>query len=360
MSELKKTAFYDNHVEAGAKIVPFAGFSMPVQYPKGIVSEHNAVRTGVGVFDVSHMGEIEVSGDKALDFVQKIVTNDVSKLFPGRVQYAAMCYSDGGIVDDLLIYCQKDKYLLVVNASNLDKDYGWITSNNDMDVTITNTSDNISQLAVQGPKSRDVMKKLTDMDLDNLKYYYFLEGKVAGYDMLFARTGYTGELGYELYFPKEYSADVWKKIFDAGEEFGIEPIGLGARDSLRLEKGFSLYGNDIDQTTNPLEAGLGWITKLKKQDFIGKNALLAIKEKGLKRKIVPFILNERGIPRHGYKVIIEGKEAGEVTSGMFSQKLEKGIGMAYVPAEYAKKGGEINIQVRKQLIPATISTLPFV
>ncbi len=283
---MKKTRFYSVHKELGAKIIEYAGFEMPVQY-FSIIAEHKAVRNSVGVFDVSHMGEVFISGDKALDFVQEITTNDASKLFPGRVQYSAMCYPDGGIVDDLLVYRLGEKeFMLVINAANTDKDFKWMNENNKVSAKLENLSDEYSLLAVQGPNSKSVMMKLTNTDLDKLEYYHFIIAEVAGIDMILSRTGYTGELGYELYFKgnEKQAEDLWTKIFNAGKEFNILPIGLAARDSLRLEKGYCLYGNDIDQTTNPLEAGLGWITKLDKENFIGKEALLKIKSGRIEEK----------------------------------------------------------------------------
>ena len=272
---MKKTTFYNIHEKLGAKIVEFAGYLMPIQY-SSIIAEHKAVRNSVGVFDVSHMGEVFVSGEKALDFVQHITVNDASVLFPGRVQYSAMCYPDGGIVDDLLVYkLADDKFMLVVNASNIEKDFNWMKENNKFEVELKNLSDDYSLLAVQGPNSKEVVQKICEKNLD-LEYYHFMQAKVAGIDMIVSRTGYTGELGYELYFmgDEKTAATLWNKLFEAGKEYDIQPVGLAARDSLRLEMGFCLYGNDIDQTTNPLEAGLGWITKLKKQNFIAKDVLL--------------------------------------------------------------------------------------
>ena len=308
---MKKTKLYNAHEKLNAKIVEFAGFLMPVQYTS-IIAEHKAVRNSVGIFDVSHMGEVFIEGEKALDFVQHITINDASKLFPGRVQYSAMCYQDGGIVDDLLVYKLDDNnFMLVINAANIDKDINWMNDNNQFNVKITNPSDDYSLIAVQGPKSREVVQKICDHDL-NMEYYHFMKAKVAGIDMIISRTGYTGELGYELYFTGDVAAaeNVWNKILNAGSEFNIAPAGLAARDSLRLEMGFCLYGNDIDKTTNPLEAGLGWITKLKKDKFIGKDALLKIKADGLKRKLSPLVSTERVFPRHGYDITLNGKKIG--------------------------------------------------
>jgi len=358
---LKRTAFYDIHVGLGGKIVEFAGFEMPVQY-SGIVEEHQRVRTHVGVFDVSHMGEVEVRGAGALAFLQTITVNDVSRLSPGRVQYSAMCYENGGIVDDLLVYNMGDHYMVVINASNIEKDIAWMRENLQGDVLLTDASDATSLLAVQGPLSRATLQKITDVDLQPLEYYHWMRGKVAGEAMTISRTGYTGELGYELYFSSDRALGerVWRAVMDAGEEFGIGPTGLGARDTLRLDMGFCLYGNDIDQTTHPLEAGLGWITKLDKGPFIGHDVLVRAKQDGLKRKLVGFALEEKAFPRHGYPVSADGREVGTVTSGTFSPTLERGIGMGYVPAALAKPGTAIQIMIRNKPVPATVVTIPFI
>ena len=358
---LKRTAFYDIHVGLGGKIVEFAGFEMPVQY-SGIVEEHQRVRTHVGVFDVSHMGEVEVRGPGALAFLQKITVNDVSRLSPGGVQYSAMCYENGGIVDDLLVYNMGGHYMVVINASNTEKDIAWMRKNLQGDVLLTDVSDATSLLAVQGPLSRATLQKITDADLQPLEYYHWTRGKVAGEEMTISRTGYTGELGYELYFPSDRALGerVWRAVMDAGKEFGIGPTGLGARDTLRLEMGFCLYGNDIDQTTHPLEAGLGWITKLDKGPFIGHDVLVTAKKVGLKRKLVGFALEEKAFPRHGYPVSADGSEVGTVTSGTFSPTLERGIGMGYVPVALAKPGTTIQIMIRNKPVPATVVTIPFI
>lgn len=357
--ENKKTALYDLHVKLGAKMVPFAGFSMPVQY-HSIRDEHRRVRNTVGVFDVSHMGEIEISGPAALDMVQKLTTNDAAALDVGQVQYSAMCYEDGGIVDDLLVYRFKDKYFLVVNASNIDKDFNWMLRNKIENCSIKNVSDDYTQLAVQGRKAEATLQKLTAVNLAEMKYYWFAQGELGGVPMIISRTGYTGEPGFELYFANRYAEEIWNKVFEAGKEFDIEPIGLGARDSLRLEKKMCLYGNDIDRTTNPLEAGLGWITKLDKGDFIGSDILRKVKEEGVTRRLVAFVLDETGFPRHGYKITKDGAEVGHVTSGTVSPMLEKGIGLGYVKKEFSKIGMQIEIMVRKKAVPATIIKPPFV
>ncbi len=360
---LKRTAFYTIHKALGAKMVEFAGFEMPVHYPTGIVEEHKRVRSNVGVFDVSHMGEVEVHGPDALAFVQTVTVNDASKLTPGRVQYSAMCYENGGIVDDLLVYClEKDRYMLVVNAANIDKDVAWLKQNLTGNVVIENRSDEVSLLAVQGPHSRDTLQKLTMVDLSSIAYYHFVKGTLAGVEMIISRTGYTGELGFELYFPSDLETGkrVWDAVMEAGKEFNITAVGLGARDTLRLEMGFCLYGNDIDQTTHTLEAGLAWITKFDKGNFKGKETLLKAKAEGLKRKLVGFTLSGKAFPRHGYAIHANGTKVGDVTSGTFSPILDKGIGMGYVAAEYAKPGAEVAVVIRGQEVPATVTTLPFI
>ncbi|MCX6152123.1 MAG: glycine cleavage system aminomethyltransferase GcvT [Ignavibacteriales bacterium] len=358
---MKKTTLYSVHEKLGAKLIEFAGYMMPVQY-SSIIAEHKAIRNSVGVFDVSHMGEIFIKGKKALDFVQHITINDASKLTNGRVQYSAMCYPDGGIVDDLLVYKLNDEeFMLVVNASNKQKDYNWMIENNKFGVEILDLSDDYTLLAVQGPKSGDVLQKICNRTL-NLEYYHFFEAKCAKVNMIVSRTGYTGELGYELYFKgdEKVAENVWMHIFEAGREFNIQPIGLGARDSLRLEMGFCLYGNDIDQTTNPLEAGLGWITKLNKENFIAKDAILKVKADGLKRKLVPIISEEKSFPRHGYDLTLDGDKVGTITSGTVSPVLEKAIALGYVDSKFVKDDAQINFLIRGKEVPARITKLPFV
>ena len=358
---MKKTAFNNIHKKLGAKIVEFAGYEMPIQY-SSIIAEHKAVRNSVGVFDVSHMGEIFVTGDKALDFVQHITINDASKLFPGRVQYSAMCYPDGGIVDDLLVYKISDnEFLLVVNASNIEKDFNWMKENNKFGVSLNNRSDDYSLLAVQGPNSGGVLKKLVS-NMPELKYYHFTKGKVAGIDMIISRTGYTGELGYELYFTGDVSQaeKVWEEIFKAGKEFDIQPVGLAARDSLRLEMGYCLYGNDIDQTTNPIEAGLGWITKTDKGDFIGKDVILKAKQTGPGRKLVAMISDEKTFPRKGYDITAVGKKVGIITSGTVSPVLEKPVALGYVDKPFNAPGSEVAFKIRDKEFSAVVTKLPFV
>ncbi|HUX61062.1 MAG TPA: glycine cleavage system aminomethyltransferase GcvT [Ignavibacteriaceae bacterium] len=358
---MKKTNFFEIHQRLGAKIVEFAGYLMPIQYGS-IIGEHKAVRNSVGVFDVSHMGEVIVTGKNALEFVQNITVNDASKLSPGRVQYSAMCYPDGGIVDDLLVYKISDEqFMLVINASNIEKDFNWMNVNNSFNVKIENQSEEYSLLAVQGPSSKDVLQKICNRNLD-LEYYHFFHAKIAGYEMLISRTGYTGELGYELYFKgdRKMAEEVWNKIFEAGNEFNIQPVGLGARDSLRLEMGFCLYGNDIDQTTNPLEAGLGWITKLNKVNFIAKDVLLKIKSDGLKRKLIALSSEEKCFPRHGYDISISGKKIGTITSGTVSPVLEKPIALGYIDSNYSKEDSEVNFLIRGKESAAKVVGLPFV
>ncbi|HPO62026.1 MAG TPA: glycine cleavage system aminomethyltransferase GcvT [Candidatus Kapabacteria bacterium] len=362
---MKKTIFNELHIEKNAKMVEFAGFEMPIQYPKGIISEHKVVRNNVGVFDVSHMGEFEIDGKDALAYVQKITTNDASKLTAGKVQYSAFCLPSGGIVDDLLVYRKgENSFMLVVNGANIDKDFAWCEKNlPGFDVVLKNVSDEFNLLAIQGPKSIDTLQKLTKTNLFDIVYYSFELGKLAGVDMILSRTGYTGEIGFELYFRGDFNTakKVWDEVFKAGEEFGIEPVGLGCRDTLRLEKGYCLYGNDIDETTNPLEAGLGWITKINKGDFNGKDVIQKVKDEGLKRKLVAFTSEDKKfIPRHHYKIFSDNKEIGHVTSGNLSPTLDKPIGMGYVATEFATPGSEIQIEARGKHFPAVVVKLPFV
>ncbi|MGK9370050.1 glycine cleavage system aminomethyltransferase GcvT [Melioribacter sp. Ez-97] len=358
---MKTTKFYSVHQKLNAKIVDFAGFKMPIQYTS-IIEEHKAVRSSVGVFDVSHMGEIIIKGEKALDFVQYVTTNDASVLTDGRVQYSLLCYEDGGIVDDLLVYrINQNEYMFVVNAANKDKDYDWLLKNNKYDVEIKDESDEYSLLAVQGPNSNAVLQKICDREL-NLEYYRFFYAKIAGIDALISRTGYTGELGYEIYFKgdEDTAIKIWNSIFEAGKEFDIKPVGLGARDTLRLEMGYCLYGNDIDKSTNPLEASLGWVVKLKKNYFIGKEALLRIKENGLKRKLAPMVSHEKAFPRHGYEVTADGNIIGKITSGTVSPIIEKAIALGYIDINYASEGTKVNFLIRGKEIPATVTKLPFI
>jgi len=356
---MKRTALYQKHLDHHAKMVEFAGYEMPIQY-HSIREEHRRVRSTVGVFDVSHMGEIEIRGPKALEMVQQITINDAGQLEAGQVQYSAMCYEDGGIVDDLLVYRFSEYYLLVVNAANKDKDLEWILKNKIEGCDIVDTSDQITQIAVQGKKAEDTLQPLTSVILADIRYYWFAEGELAGAPMLISRTGYTGEPGFELYFGNQYADQVWDAVMEAGRKYDIGPVGLGARDSLRLEKKMCLYGNDIDATTNPLEAGLGWITKLDKGPFIGREAILKVKETGLNRKLVAFTLLTSGFPRHGYEIYADGTKIGDVTSGTVSPMLEKGIGLGYVNVAYAKIGTKIDIRIRDRMLPAEIIKPPFV
>lgn len=361
---MKSTIFHPMHVAAGAKMVSFAGFEMPIQYPTGILEEHRIVRTGVGVFDVSHMGEFEIRGADALALIQKITINDASKLEPGKAQYSAMCYPDGGIVDDLLVYHRGDHYMLVVNGANLDKDFAWVQQHaaEFPNVTVTNESDAVHLLAVQGPRSIETLQKLTTANLADVPYYSFIDGTLAGVPMIISRTGYTGELGFELYFRGDASvaASVVSALFDAGAEFGIAWIGLGARDTLRLEKGYCLYGNDIDQTTNPIEAGLGWITKLAKGTFNASDVIADVKARGPERKLVGFVmLTEKLLPRQGYEIVAHGETVGRVTSGNTSPGLGVGIGMGYVRTDLSAPGSQIEIKARGTTFPAEVRKLPF-
>lgn len=343
-------------------MVEFAGFEMPVQYTS-ILEEHRCVRRSVGIFDVSHMGEIEVRGEDAAAFIQKLTVNDASKLSQGKVQYSAMCYDDGGIVDDLLVNRFKDHFMLVVNASNIAKDFSWMKDHVFGDVNLVDRSDDVSLLAVQGPKSVDTLQKLTDIKLADIPYYTFVQGDLAGVETVISRTGYTGEIGFELYFSSDVttSENVWNSIMDAGKKFGIQPIGLGARDTLRLEMGYRLYGNDIDRGTNPLEAGLSWITKLDKGDFIGRDALVNIRQRGLKRKLVGFVIAEdKAFPRHGCEIRENGSSVGIVTSGTVSPILEKAIGMGYVSLPYSDIGKTLHIVIRSKEAKADVVKIPFI
>ena len=359
---LKTTPFTDIHIALGAKMADFAGFNMPIQYPTGIQEEHRIVREGVGVFDVSHMGEFWVKGEKALDFLQYITTNDVSRLDAGKAQYTCFPNGKGGIVDDLIIYkYSTTKYLLVVNAGNIDKDWAWVCEQNEKGnfaVNLENASSRYGQLAVQGPKATALLQQLTDADLSQIPYYSFREWSFAGVQgVLLSNTGYTGAGGFELYFDVKDAKQIWDALFEVGKnpDFDLKPIGLGARDSLRLEKWYCLYGHDIDDTTSPLEAGLGWITKFDAKDFIDKDFLLKQKAEGLTRKLVHFEMQERAIPRNGYTICdSEGHEIGHVTSGIMVPTTKVGIGMGYVQMPYTTKTNTIYINIREKLIPATI------
>ncbi|WP_412984841.1 glycine cleavage system aminomethyltransferase GcvT [Pontimicrobium sp. IMCC45349] len=357
---MKNIALSTTHEALGAKMVPFAGYNMPVQY-EGVNIEHETVRKAVGVFDVSHMGEFLIEGPNALDLIQKVTSNDASKLTIGKAQYSCFPNDDGGIVDDLIVYKVKEEtYLLVVNASNIEKDWNWIQSKNDVGADMKDISEDYSLLAIQGPKAVEAMQSLSSHDLSEIKFYNFIVGDFAGIDnVIISATGYTGSGGFEVYCKNSEVKQVWDKVLEAGADFGIKPIGLAARDTLRLEMGYCLYGNDIDDTTSPLEAGLGWITKFTKE-FTNSENLAAQKERGVERKLIAFELDDRGIPRQGYDIVDNnGKTIGNVTSGTQSPSLGKGIGLGYVPKVFASTGSKINIQIRKKAVPATVVKLPF-
>lgn len=358
LSAVKKTPLHDVHVSLGAKMVEFAGYFMPVQY-RGIIEEHHHVRRAVGVFDVSHMGEFEFRGPGALAFLQRMTINDVARLAPDQAQYSAMCYPDGGIVDDLIIYRLPDRYLAIVNAANLRKDWEWLQQEATPAAGMVDVSEQTGLLAVQGRHAQDTLQKLTAVHLSEIKYYWLAPGEVAGVPALISRTGYTGEDGFEIACDARHTVKVWEALFQAGREFKIEPIGLGARDTLRLEMKFCLYGNDIDQTTNPLEAGLGWITKLDKGDFIGREAIANAKAQGLHRKLVGFELPGRHLARHGYAILKDGATIGQVTSGTFSPSLQKAIGMGYVATTHSAVGTEVAVDVRGRSLAARLVTTPF-
>ena len=357
---MKKTALTHIHEALGAKMVPFAGYNMPVQY-EGVNAEHLTVRNAVGVFDVSHMGEFLIEGDTALDLIQKVTSNDASKLVVNQAQYSCMPNDTGGIVDDLIVYRIKENtYLMVVNASNIEKDWNWIKKHNDGGAIMRNLSDDYSLLAIQGPKAVEAMQSITSVDLASIPFYHFRIGDFAGIeDVIISATGYTGSGGFEIYCKNDEVEQVWNKVFEAGKDFGIKPIGLAARDTLRLEMGYCLYGNDIDDTTSPLEAGLGWITKFTK-DFINADYLKKQKEEGTKRLLRGFEITGKGIPRHGYDIVdAEGTKIGYVTSGTMSPSLKKGIGMGYIDKPHHKLGTEIFIKIRNKNISAQVVKLPF-
>lgn len=357
---MKNTALTHIHESLGAKMLPFAGYNMPITY-EGVNAEHETVRNAVGVFDVSHMGEFLLTGPNALALIQKVTSNDASVLTVGRVQYSCLPNNDGGIVDDLLVYKMKEEqYLLVVNASNIDKDWEWISSYNDMGVEMRNLSDDYSLLAIQGPKAIEALQPLTSTDLSAIKYYHFEVGNFAGIDnVIISATGYTGAGGFEIYCKNDEVEKIWNKVFEAGASFGIKPIGLAARDTLRLEMGFCLYGNDINDTTSPIEAGLGWITKFNKE-FTNSDNLKKQKEKGISRKLVGFEMQERAVPRHDYEIVDKsGNQIGIVTSGTMSPSLNKGIGLGYVTFDNSSIDSEIFIRIRKKDVPAKVVKLPF-
>lgn len=357
---LERTPLFDEHRALGAKLVPFAGYEMPVQYPTGIIEEHRAVRTRAGLFDVSHMGEFFVSGPDALALVQRVTTNDASSIEVGQAQYTVICLENGGAVDDCIVYRLPDRYMLVVNASNRAKDLEWIQSHaSGFDVEIVDRSDDIGLIAIQGPRASEILARICATDLAAIGYYRFAQGEVAGVAALISRTGYTGEDGFELYIAAADTVPVWRALLEAGASDGLIPAGLGARDSLRLEMGYALYGNDLDEEHTPLEAGLGWVVKLDKGDFIGRDALVKQKEAGVPRKLAAFVLKDRGFPRHGYTVRWQGDDAGLVTSGIHSPSLEQGIGLAWLPTEAAKAGTAIEIVVRDRPVAAEVVKPPF-
>ncbi len=358
---MKNTALTKTHEALGAKLVPFAGYNMPVSY-EGVNSEHETVRNGVGVFDVSHMGEFLISGPNALALIQKVTSNDASKLTVGKAQYSCLPNETGGIVDDLIVYrIKEERYLLVVNASNIEKDWNHISKYNaDFNAEMRNISEGFSLLAIQGPKAIAAMQSLTSVDLASIKFYNFVVGGFAGIDhVIISATGYTGSGGFEIYCKNDEVQQIWDKVFEAGADYGIKPIGLAARDTLRLEMGYCLYGNDINDKTSPFEAGLGWITKFTK-GFVNSEALAKEKEHGLKRKLIAFELDDRGIPRHDYDIVdSQGKKIGIVTSGTMSPSMGKGIGLGYVPKVFSDVGSKIHIQIRKKTVSATVVKLPF-
>ncbi len=361
---MKKTPLNQTHRELGARMVDFGGWDMPVQY-SGVIDEHQAVREAAGLFDVSHMGEVEVSGANALAYIQQLTINDAAKLVDGQVQYSAMCYPEGGVVDDVTLYrFSESRYLFCVNASNTDKDFAWmqqvLAESAMTEVTLTNRSDEFAQIALQGPKAEAILSTLTDVVLADLVYYHFCEGAVAGIEMIISRTGYTGEDGFELYLPAFSAVQLWQALMAAGTPHGLLPIGLGARDTLRLEKGYALYGHELSREISPLEGGLSWITKLDKEDFIGKAALVAQKTEGVPRRRVGLVMQERGIPRDGYAVFAGDREVGVVTSGTMSPSLKVGVALALVEPEAAREETELTVAIRNRRMVARVTRPPFV
>ncbi len=359
---LKRTPLYEEHVRLGAKVIPFAGFEMPVQYPAGVSAEHQSVRSAAGLFDVSHMGEFRLCGRGAIEFVNRLVTNDVSRLELGQAQYTVMCREDGGIIDDLLVYRFADKVRLVVNAANIEKDFSWVARGREQlgfgDVELSDESDGVALLALQGPESQAILAPLTDMDLSSIGYYRFAEGDVLRAPCVVSRTGYTGEDGFELYCEPASATALWKGLLKAGGD-RLQPVGLGARDTLRLEMGYALYGNDIDEETSPLEAGLGWTVKFNKGEFIGRTALLEQKENGVERQLVGFTLEERGFPRPGYAIRCEDEVVGTVRSGTVGPSVGVGIGTGYLPRERAAPGTALEILIRGRALRAEVTRMPF-
>lgn len=360
MSDLKRTPLYEEHLELGGKMVPFVGWKLPVQYPAGITAEHTAVRTAAGVFDVSHMGEFEVRGERAEEFVQYVTTNDVSAMDAGQAQYSTLLQPDGTVLDDLLVYRYADRWMLVVNGANRERDFAAIRPFAERyAVDLVDRTDEIALIALQGPLAEQILARVTNENLAEIRYYRFREGEVDGRRATISRTGYTGEDGFELYLPAADASALWRRLLEVGQVDGLVPAGLGARDSLRLEMGYALYGNDVDDRRTPLEAGLGWVVKLGKGDFVGRDALVRQKEQGVRERLVGFRLRERGFPRPHYGILVDGEPAGEVTSGMVSPSLGEGIGMGYVPAGAAAPGTPISVVIRGRAIPAETVRPPF-
>ena len=357
---LKRTAFYDDHLKHGAKIVEFAGYELPIQYSQGIVTETKTVRSSAGLFDVSHMGEIEIKGPQSLSFTNYLVTNNIENLQENQVLYTVMCLEQGGIIDDLLVYRRPQGYLLVVNGANQDKDWHWVEQQSKKwDVQVTNLSDQTAQIAIQGPKSEKILNKVVDQPLPDLNYYFSKDATINHQPVLISRTGYTGEDGFEIYLDNRHASGLWDQVLAAGEEFNITPAGLGARDILRLEMGYCLYGNDITEQTTPIEAGLKWVVKMKKDDFMGKESLQQQIDEGVQKKLVSLVVSGKQIPRHGYSIISDQQKIGEVTSGGWSPSLAKCIALGYVKKGHHKSGTEVEIEVRNRTIPAQIVKGPF-
>lgn len=361
MEDLKRTPLYDKHIQLGAKMVPFTGWDMPIEY-SGLVDEHTAVREAAGLFDVSHMGEVEVKGPQAFDFVQYLVSNDVAKLVDNQILYTHMCYQDGGTVDDLLVYrFDQNFFYLVINASNIEKDVAWMNEvGADFDVTIKNVSDQVAEIAIQGPHAEAILQKIADVDLQTIEFFYCnRQVMVAGFPCLVSRTGYTGEDGFEVYASNDAIATIWDKLLEVGQAEGIKPAGLGCRDTLRFEVALPLYGNELTKDISPLEAGLGFFVKLDAGDFMGRDALLKQKEEGLSKKIIGFEMTENGIPRHGYEVLVKGEVVGQVTTGYYSPSTEKTVGLALVKNGVTEMGSEIEIQIRKKTKKAVVTAKRF-
>ena len=359
-TSLKKTALHSNHVSLGAKMVPFAGYEMPVQYSAGITSEHHSVRKEAGLFDVSHMGEFYVDGPDACRFLQFLTTNDVGALTIGQCQYSLLCQTDGGIIDDLLIYRKSKGYMLVVNAARKETDWNWLQEfTGKFEVELKDESEDLGLLALQGPKTQTIIDSMTDLNLDEIPYYHFAEGKIAGVNALISRTGYTGEDGFEFYVDTSSTVILWENLLENGRPHGLKPAGLGSRDSLRLEVGFALYGNDLDQSHTPLESGLNWLVKWSKGDFVGRDSLARQKEEGLPEKLIAVVMDQRGFPRPGYSITSDGVEVGKVTSGTVSPSLGVGIAMGYIPGVLSNSNTELGIMIRGQTIPSTRTKAPF-